>query len=216
MDTTIEREVAHLAKSVSNDPLIVTLIRRGIASIINNVKDVNGEEVSSLLSLQDVDFSMKLGNTIAERQMLQTHNNAINANFEKNKMVQKFLNSLEAHGGGYTSIQLAEAQGVSKQAISNRKSRDQLFHVTVGGQTYYPAFQFSDDSKIASAFKSMITTLAKKDRIASFFFLIQQVQDGSENFKPIYDILRGEKQPRYIYDQIDKKAKAIHAMAERK
>ena len=86
MNTVQEREVINLAESVSNDPLTKTLIRRGITNIINNINDVSNEEVIQLLTLQDVDFSMRFGNAIAERHMLQTHSETVNANIKNNKL----------------------------------------------------------------------------------------------------------------------------------
>ncbi|WP_042152330.1 MULTISPECIES: hypothetical protein [unclassified Pseudoalteromonas] len=216
MNTIQEREVTILAESVSNDPLKMTLIRRGITNIINNISGVSNDEVIQLLTLQDIDFSMRFGNAIAERHMLQTHSEVVDSSIKKNKMIQKFLESLKEHGGGYTSMQLAEKLEVSKQAISNKKSREQLFYVKVGGQTYFPTFQFSDEKKVSSAFKKVLTILANKDRVSSFFFFTQKLEDRNGNLKPIYKILRGEKQPRYIYEQIEKRARSIHSMGERK
>ena len=210
MNTIIKDQVQLLAESASNDPVLTTLLCRTFTSIINQINNVSSTEAAKLLALQDHEFSLELGNAIAARQMVNTPNTP-QGEPEKAKTTQKFLLALNEHGGGYTANQLAEALNMTKQGISNRKNRKQLFYVKVAGQIYFPKFQFDHNNKVNNEFKKIITILAPKDKIASFFLLIETLSDGNGQVRPIYQILCGDKQPRYIYDQIEQKAQALHA-----
>jgi len=56
---------------------------------------------------------------------------------------------LEISGGALSSEQVAEVLGISRQAVDNRRSSNQLLALTQGRRGYsYPSFQFADGKTI--------------------------------------------------------------------
>lgn len=212
MIATLENDIHKIASELSSDPIKQALAERLILSFSKSINSISSNDAQKALKLNDIDFSLKVGNILAEDKISIEHEKQDTKAINDNKKTQEFIQKLEVHGGTYTSKQLEAKFKIAKAAITNRKNRNSLFSVKVGGRVYFPKFQFTDNMEVTKPFKDVLNILSGKDPIACFFFFLEKVNNHQDEEKTIYEILKDTTQKRYIYSIIERRAKLMHKM----
>ncbi|MFT4928192.1 MAG: hypothetical protein ACI8WB_004311 [Phenylobacterium sp.] len=211
MSASLQTNFNSIEMATKDNALIEAITARALNAYVSSIPTLSTADLIALNTLPDTEFSIEIGQKMAEASVF------INADShaQENLRVQAkndFLTSLTQHGGGYSSKELAIKLGITTAAISKRRKEHQLFHLQVAGKLYHPTFQFNDQNKVTDPFKRVIAILNEKDQMAAFAFLTKMHINRSDTAQPIYEILRGSKQPRYIYEQIEEKAARIDAL----
>ncbi|MEZ8356088.1 hypothetical protein CWN94_01790 [Vibrio splendidus] len=211
MEAVLEKSIDQVVTKISSDPVKQLLTERLLHNLASSLNSISAKDAKKLLTLNDINFSLKVGNVLAEKQIGRKHDEAAKKAISNNNKIQQFIEKLEEHGGFYTSKQLENKLDIGKSAINNRKSRSSLFSVKVGGKVYFPKFQFTEKMEVTKPFKDVLETLSGKDSIACFFFLTETSMNHQDEEKAIYDVLKDDNQKRYVYSIIEKRARALHA-----
>ncbi|TFH88985.1 hypothetical protein [Vibrio ouci] len=211
MTTMLEKSIDKVTTEITPDPIKQLLAERLLNSLASTLASISMKDTKQLLTLGDVDFSLKVGNVLAEQQIGRQHDEVAIQTIQNNNKIQSFLEKLNDHGGFYTSKQLENKLGITKSAINNRKARNTLFSIKVGGRVYFPKFQFTEKMEVNKPFKEVLGYLSGKDPIACFFFLIEKAANHQGEEQAIYKVLKSDDQKRYVYANIEKRARALHA-----
>lgn len=208
MSTVIEREQNETA---NDNALVKAITARAWNTLKTAIPNINTEELVELNMLSDTDFSLQIGKKMAQATVF------INTQFKEDILDREisktlFLQQMAKHGGGYSSAELAKQLDITTAAIAKRRKEGQLFHLKVAGKKYHPSFQFDDNYVVPEELKKLINILKNKDEMAAFAFLIKPHTDRDGIKKTVYELLKGPKQPRYIYQQIMEKAQKIDVM----
>lgn len=211
MSGSLRTEFDNIESAAKDNALVEAVTARALHAYVSSIPTLSTADLIALNTLPDTEFSLRIGQKMAQASVFISAGNKENSN-EREQAKNLFLESLAKHGGGYSSKELALKLGITTAAISKRRKEHQLFHLQVAGKIYHPAFQFNADNQVTEPFKRLIVILADKDQMAAFAFLTQMHINRSDVQRPIYEILRSSRQPRYIYEQVEEKAQRIDAL----
>ena len=219
MSAVLLKELDHVASQISSDPTKRLLAERYLRYLASTFDFVSTKDAKKLLIMDDLDLCLTLNDVLVKSQSERMQEESIAKKIKQHsdaktkiRKVRKFHNDLKSCGGFHTSKELELLLGISRAAITNRKDRNALFGVKVGGKVYFPKFQFNESMEITQSFKVVLELLKGKDLIASFYFLLEQVTNHQNEKKPIYDVLKDPSQKRYIFANIEKRARRLHSL----
>lgn len=83
---------------------------------------------------------------------------------------------IDAHGGAWTAVQVAETLGISWQTVENRRRTGKLLAVSAGRHGYrYPVWQF-DKSGVLPGFEDVLKSLSPHDEWMQVAFFVSKNQ----------------------------------------
>lgn len=208
MTNILKTQFDNIADAAKDNVLIEAVTARVLTAYSSSIERFKTADLIALNALSDTEFAIVLGQKMAQASVF------INAIKEdkcntRERTKNLFLQLLSEHGGGYSSKQLALKLEKTTAAISKRRKEHRLFYLQVAGRIYHPAFQFNLDDRVTVPFKQIIKILASKDQYAAFGFLTTQHVGHGDKEQPIYELLRGEGQPPFVYEQIEQMAHQV-------
>lgn len=211
--TALIKTQTQLVEQIAATNELAAVVATRMLNVFNrSVKTFSNHELAQLAALCDAEMSIKLGIKLAEAQVF-IEPEVLNQSKKKSQGEAFFLKALEQHGGGYDTSGVATIFGnITATAVGKKRKNHQLFFLKVAGKYYHPKFQFDNHHKITKPFRDILAILGTKDQMAGFQLLTSTLEVNNGKTLPIYEILKGEKQPRYVYEQIEKLARRIDSL----
>ncbi|WMN87847.1 hypothetical protein NI382_02960 [Vibrio parahaemolyticus] len=209
MSIAIKKQIDLLEHATSGNDMAKVVLSRILGLYGKCFEKINSSDLVDLAALSDTELAAEVGLKIAEMSVFSDVEET-NSLKERTEGELYFLNLLSNHESGLDTKQVAKVLGgISTAAVGKQRKNGQIFYLKVAGKYYHPCFQFNEENVITDSFKRVIKILSSKDQMASLEFLISEMETFDGSVKSIYEILRGESQPRFTYEQIEKLANRI-------
>ena len=209
MSIAMKKHIDLLDHATSGNDMARVVLSRVLGLYGKFFDKMNSSDLVDLAELSDTDLAAEVGVKIAEMSVFSEVEETKSLK-ERTEGELYFLNLLSNHGSGWDTNQVAKVLGgISTAAVGKKRKNGQIFYLRVAGKYYHPCFQFNVNNEITDSFKQVIKILSSKDQMASLEFLTSDMETFDGEVKAVYEILRGDKQPKFTYEQIEKLANRI-------
>jgi DNA-binding transcriptional MerR regulator len=198
-------EAAVKFETTSTDNLLLGIVSARVLGLITESIEQykhKPKDTEKLVTLTDEqllsEIIIKLSSkraSVSERQLRKQE--------KRIKAQQSFFAKLSAFGGTYKAGEVAQLLGVSRQTINNQRSNGKLLSLKDGNDYIFPAFQFTEDSKLLG-FEGVLKELKNVGDVSRCTFFLNKIDIAKGKFSPLE--LLTDMQDENILNELKQKA----------